>query len=687
MELRAILEILWRRKLVILAVFLSIFLPIMIVTSLITPWHDATAKILLRKSTVAPSVLTSLGMQGQQLTTTSLSDTDRSDYLALSMLRPVAEQVVARYDLKRLRTRARLMRAFPWLTPVLKALGVDVTSTEEKIKGEDLVDRDLLSYIFPRPYVNVDQYESTDIITIQAVSTDPEEAKNMANAMADAFVKEEVKRVREDFTEAKKYIDNNITTFKYEYTKALLKLREFKEREKTLNLESETTDVISQISGLKQTQRDLYVSLADTKTKFSANHPAVIDIQNKIEETRRLIQQKMEMVFGAENMNADPALRDMAEKGTPNDADPDGSKARENALPQVATKYYEDDMLTMQLPKKSYELAQLNLAVTVTQDIYNAFLKSLYQIGIAEAISVSNIYVVEAASTPARNDSKHRHPSALLNFVVSVFLGVVMGVGAALLVEYLDDTLRTEDDVKSFKGLTFLGSIHKLRKKDTKVIDKMDPRSSLHEVFRTIRNNIRFASLDKPLKCCAVTSSIQGEGKTFFAVNSATSLANEGKKVLLIDGDMRKPGIHSYFNIPNNVGLTSYLVGDRELEQILVQPPVEGLTIIPTGPIPPDPAKLAESKKLQQLIKTMEERYDMVIVDCPPVFAANDAVLLGGYAGAVLILIESGKASKKHFHDVIDMFTKAKVSILGVVLNMASGSRVTYYYKNEYNHS
>jgi succinoglycan biosynthesis transport protein ExoP len=684
-ELRAILEILWRRKRVIIAVFLSIFLTIMIVTALITPWHDATAKILLRKSTVAASVLTSLGLQGQQLSSTSLSDTDRSDYLALSKLRPVAEKVVAQYDLKRLRTRARLMRAFPWLTPVLKALGVDVSSTEEKIKGEDLVNRDLISYIFPRPYIYVDQYESTDIITMQALSTDPEEAKNMANAMAEAFVNEEVKRVREDFKGAKEYIENNIATYNHEYTKALRKLREFKEREKTLSLESETSDFIAQISGLKQTERDLLLALADTKTKFSQNHPAVIDIQNKIKETQRLIRQKMEKVFGAENMNTDPALRDLAEKMT-NKAEPAGSKAGEGELPQGASKY-DDDVLMAQLPKKSAVYAQLTLAVSVTQDIYNSLLKSLYQIGIAESIAVSNMYVVEAAITPARNDSKHRHPSLLLNFVVAVFLGLVMGVGAALLVEYLDDTLRTSDDVKSFKGLTFLGSIHKLRKKEAKVIDKTEARSPLREVFRTIRSNIRFASLDKPLKCYAVTSSVEGEGKSFFAVNIAMSLANEGKNVLLIDGDMRRPSIHSYFNITNNVGLTSYLVGDRELEQILAKPPVEGLTIIPTGPIPPDPAKLAESKKMHQLIKTVEERYDMVIIDSPPVFAASDAILLGGYTGAVLILIESGKASRKHFHDVIDMFTKANVDILGVVLNKVSGGRVTYYYQNEYKYS
>lgn len=683
MELRALLEVLWRRKQIIFAVFLSIFLTIMIGTVLVMPWHDATAKILLRKSSVASSILASLGLQGQASSSAALSDTDRADYLALAKLRPVAEKVIADHGLKRIRTRARIIKSLPFMKPILSALGVDVSSTEETIKGEDLVNRDIMSYIFARPYIYVDQYESTDIITMEGMSTDPEEASRIANAMAEAFVEEELKRVREDFKGAKEYIQHNIQKYNNEYTQALLALKKFKEREKSLNLDSETAEFMKEISDLKQSQRDLYIQLAQTRTKFSPDHPAVKDFENEIEQTKQLIQQKMEKVFGPQNLKADPALRELngMATGMPDLA---AANARMSGVQQDSGRKFDDETLVARLPQKSFEYTQLSLKVSVTQDIYNSLLKALYQVGIAEAISVSGIYVAEPAFTPLKNDGKHRHPQGLFNFAIALLLGVVFSLGAALTVEYLDDTLRNPDDIKSFKGLTFLGTILKLRRKNSRIIDTTDPRSPLREVFRNIRSNIRFATLDKPLKSFTVTSSMQGEGKSFFAVNIALALASEGKKVLLIDGDMRRPNIHAYFKVSNAVGLTNYLVGDRDLESIQMKPSIDGLTIIPTGPIPPDPAKLAESKKMQQLVKTMEERFDMVIVDSPPVFAATDAVYLAGYTGEVLIIIESGKASRKHFPDVIEMFSKAGINILGVVLNKASGENISYYYRYQY---
>lgn len=678
MELRAILEILWRRKSIILAVFLSIFLTVMVSTYLITTWYDATAKVFLRRSAVASSVLASLGMQGQSTgSASSLSDTDRADYLALSSLRPVAENAIAELNLKRLKTRTRIMRAMPFMKPVLKFLGVDVSAEEGTITGEELTDRPLLTYLFPRPYIYCDQYESTDIITIEALSTNPEEASKMANTMAKAFVADELRRVREDFTGAKEYIQQNIKRYNTEYTKALRGLRDFREREKTVNLDAEISEYIKQISDLKQSQRDLYLSLAATKTKFGATHPAVIDLQNQIDETKRFIQEKTDKIFGPDVESVNPYAADLAPKK--NRPSTPAQNAEKAGVPEKQGGKREDELF-QGLPEKYYKYAQLNLTVTVTQDIYNSLLKALYQVGIAESIAVSNIYIVESAVTPQRDSSKHIHPSKTLNFAIAVFLGVFFGVGSALLVEYLDDTLRTSDDIKIYKGLTFLGSIHKLRKKESRLINKMDPRSPLREIFRTIRNNIRFADPDKKIKSYAITSSIQGEGKSFFAVNLAISFANGGKKVLLIDGDMRRPSVHSYFKVDNSTGLTSYLVGDLSYDEILVQTSVDGLTIIPTGAIPPDPAKLVESKKMQQLIKTMEDRYDMVIIDSPPVFAANDAVIMGGYVGAMMIIIESGRASRKHFYDVIDMFSKANVNVLGVVLNKASGTRAPYYY-------
>jgi succinoglycan biosynthesis transport protein ExoP len=614
LELRMLLGILWRRKLTILSVFSAYVITIMVVSVLISPWYDSTTKVFLRRSWVSGAVMASLGMSNTG-SASALTDTDRSDYLALTTVRPIAEKVVSQLNLKRVKTRARILSALPFLKPAMNAIGINLSTAAVPIKADDFIKWPLSAYIFPRPAVKAEQLESTDLITIEGRSTDPKEASDIANAMAKAFVEEELRRIREDFGGAKIFIENNLKKYKNEYRQALQALKQFKEKEKTVNLDYEMSEYIKQISDLKQSQRDLYLLLADTKTKYSPNHPIVIDIQNKIEATKMQIQQKMEKVFGTERMSGDGALRELTEKMT-NPVNQTSAGPNEHTSSSKRSDS-SDDLTITGLPQKSYEYAQLTLAVSVNQDIYNSLLKALYQVGMSESIAVANIYIAEPAVVYEKGDSDHRHPSLLKNFIISFFVAGFLGIGFAFIVEHLDNTIKTSDDIKSFKGLIFLGSILNLKKKEPRLISMSDYRSPLREQIRTIRNSIKYTALDKTLKSLAITSSMEQEGKSFFASNFAISAAMEGKKVLLIDGDMRRPAIHEYFNLSNDFGLTNYMVGDAEFKDIQLKTDIEGLSIIPTGPIPPDPGKLAESNKMHKLIQEIETMYDLVIVDTP----------------------------------------------------------------------
>lgn len=724
MELRQILEILWRRRWTAIILFLAVFLTIVVGSLLITRWYDSTAKVLLRKSSASSSILSSIGLQSGSSTTQTISDTDRADYLALAVVRPVAERVVADLKVSRERTRARIMRAVPLLKPLLRLIGVNVESTVELMKADDLLDSAILSMIFPRPHVEIDQYEETDIIEIEATSPDPAQAAALANKMAEAFVDDELRRVREDYKGASRFIEANIERSKSEYLNALKELKAYKEQEQTVNLDTETTNLLQRISdyrkqlsdnnisifknrasisraesqlgaipkyqktseqmkdnemvlSLKITLRDLYLSLAESQSKYTREHPAVIDIQNKIDETKGLLDGEVKKIFGGETVGIDPVYQDLSLKLAGYYVELASLESQNQALP-VIIKKYERDLMT--LPRKSADYAQLQLAVNVTQDIYNSMLKYRYQMGMAESLAVSSIYMVEPAIVPDRSDSKHRHPDLLLNAVIAIFLGAPFGMGAALLMEYLDDSVSTPDDVKAVKHLTYLGGAFLLKKKEPRLIHEADPRSPLRESLRTIRNSIRFATTDKPPKSIVVTSSVQGEGKSFFASNLAIQAATEGKKVLLIDGDLRRPGLTAYFNVPRTAGLTSFIVGEADMNSIRVDSGVEGLSIIPTGPIPPDPARLVESKKMHQLIKDMEEAYDLVIIDSPPILAASDAVIFGRAADGVILLIESGKAKKKHIADTVELLTKAGINVIGAALNKVSTGRNSYYY-------
>ncbi len=724
MELRHILEILWRRRWTAIILFAAVFLTIVTGSLLITPWYDSTAKVLLRKSAASSSILASIGLQSGATTSQTISDTDRADYLALAAVRPVAEKVVSELKVTRERTRARIIRAIPLLRPLLRVIGVNVESTEEVMKADDLLDSSVLSMIFPRPHVDVDQYEETDLIEIEATSPDPAQAAVLANKTAEAFIGEELKRVREDYKGVSKFIEANIERTRAEYQNALKDLKDYKEKEQTVSLDTETTNLLQRISdyrkqvsdnnvaifkdrasisraesqlsaipkyqktseqmkdnemvlSLKITLRDLYLSLAESQTKYTVEHPAVIDIRNKIKETKDLLDREIKKIFGSETVGIDPVYQDLSVKLAGYHVDLASLESQNQALPAVIKKYERD---LMALPRKSADYAQLQLSVNVTQDIYNSMLKYRYQMGMAESMAVSSIYMVEPAIVPGRNDSKHRHPNLLLNTIIAIFLGAPFGMGAALLMEYLDDSVSTSDDVKAVSHLTFLGSVFMLKKKEPKLINEADPRSPIRESLRTIRNSIRFATTDKPPKSIVVTSSVQDEGKSFFASNLAIQAAAEGKKVLLIDGDLRRPGLTNYFNVPRTTGLTSFIVGEADEDAVRVDSGVEGLSIIPTGPIPPDPARLVESRKMHQLIKDMEEAYDLVIIDSPPILAASDAVILGRAADGVILVIESGKGKKKHIADIMELLTKAGINVIGAALNKVSTGRHSYYY-------
>lgn len=725
MELRIILEMLWRRRWLLLKIFGAVFLTIVIGSLMITPSYDSTAKVLLRKSSASATALASIGVSGGTgQSSSSLSETDRADYLALVAMRPVAERVISELNVKRLRTRARLMNIIPFLKPILRLVGINVAATEQPITAEELLDPGLLNMIFPKPSVSIDQYEETDIIEIEANSPYPEQAKEMANSMAIIFIDEELKRVREDYTGVKMFIDQHIVKARLEYAEALSAVKDFKEREKSIDLTKEVSDAIQKISDLKKTfednnlliyktkasinnlefqiksipklqksselfnkndmiltlkgkLQDIYLALAETKTKYTKDNPNVIDMENKIKEAKKLLRKEAEKIFGSETFSIDPIYQDVADKLAIYYADLAGYESQNQAIP-AAIKRNEDELL--KLPKQVSDYAPLELAETVTKDIYTSLLKYQYQMGMAESMALSSVYLVESAIAAKPNDSKHKSPSLLLNMIIAVMMGAVLGIGMALLVEYIDDTIKTTEDIKAFKSLTFLGSIQKLKKKEHKLINMLDPRATLREFIRTIRSSIKYTTLDKTLKSIAVTSSLAQEGKSFFAANLAISVASEGKKVLIIDSDLRRPGITSYFDLPKGPGLTNYLIGDAELKDIQIKTGVEGLCVITTGPIPPDPGRLIESNKLHNLINDMEMIYDFVIVDTPPVLAASDAIVLGGWTDGCILVIESGRAERRHITDIIELCKRANINLIGGVLNKVHSRAAAYYY-------
>ena len=213
-----------------------------------------------------------------------------------------------------------------------------------------------------------------------------------------------------------------------------------------------------------------------------------------------------------------------------------------------------------------------------------------------------------------------------------------------------------------------------------KLITASNPKSVVSEQFKTVRTNINFSMPDKDLQTLVLTSSTPGEGKSTNASNIAVVYAQAGKKVLLVDSDMRKPTTHHTFNVLNVKGLSTVLIRQHTLEEVTHETDIEGLSIITSGPIPPNPAELIGSKAMDQFIETIKGVYDIIIFDAPPVLSVADAQILSNKCEGTLLIINTGKAEKENVIKAKEMLIASKANMIGAVLNNFAIDKDHYYY-------
>ncbi|WP_323740417.1 CpsD/CapB family tyrosine-protein kinase [Filobacillus milosensis] len=205
-------------------------------------------------------------------------------------------------------------------------------------------------------------------------------------------------------------------------------------------------------------------------------------------------------------------------------------------------------------------------------------------------------------------------------------------------------------------------------------------KSPISEQYRTLRTNLQFASVDKDLHTMLVTSTGPSEGKSLTTGNLAVVFAQQGKRVLLIDADLRKPTVHYTFRLPNNYGLSNYLVDDRQLEDTVQNSGINNLDIMSCGPIPPNPSELLGSNAMQQLLKQVKSQYDLVIFDTPPVLAVTDSQVLSNLVDGVLLVVRSKKTDRESAKKAKELLEQARANLLGVVLNDRDVEKTHYYY-------
>lgn len=214
-----------------------------------------------------------------------------------------------------------------------------------------------------------------------------------------------------------------------------------------------------------------------------------------------------------------------------------------------------------------------------------------------------------------------------------------------------------------------------------KLIAHLNPKAVVSEQFRTIRTNINFSMPAEDLKTLLVTSATPGEGKSTNSSNIAVVFAQEGKKVLFIDADMRKPTVHHTFSLKNSSGLSSVLTRQGKLEEVVQQTDITGLSIITSGPIPPNPAELLASKAMEELLEQLLTMYDVIIFDAPPVLSVTDAQILSNKCDGTILVVDAGEAEKANTLKAKEALVASKANMLGVILNNFTLERDHYYYQ------
>ncbi|HUE43403.1 MAG TPA: polysaccharide biosynthesis tyrosine autokinase [Candidatus Sulfotelmatobacter sp.] len=335
--------------------------------------------------------------------------------------------------------------------------------------------------------------------------------------------------------------------------------------------------------------------------------------------------------------------------------------------------------------------------------LYDGLLTKLKEAGISSALQSSNIRVVDPAmipTTPAR-------PAKTRNVTLAFLVGLVGGVGLALLREYMDNTVKTPDDIETLSRLPSLAVVPAFRDSEgdgprrrsladslgnghsrhVELVAQHLPKSQMSEAFRALRTALLLSQAGHPPQVILVTSALPREGKTTAAANLAVTLAQLGDRTLLIDADLRKPGVGRLLNLNGNkyAGLSSYLAGVSSLDLVTVQhPAIPNLSAIPTGPLPPNPADLLSSHRLADAITELRTKFKFIVIDTPPVMAATDAVILSVKADGVLMVVRSGETPKEAFSRTRDLLMSVKCRLLGVVLNAVDSSAPDYYYSYRY---
>lgn len=571
--------------------------------------------------------------------------------------------------------------------------------------------------------VRVEGGKDDNIIAITARSTDPQEAADLANNVSAVFIERNLNMNRGSARAGRMFLEKQQVKLKNDLDAASRELRDYRLRHKTVGMEAQTDSLIRTLAELKSSRntaasdgaaasarvRQLRAELDQTSetvvsSESIARNPRIESLQDRIAElqveragllkdfasTSRRVQalddqiavardQQTRLVgeiMSTRQVSLNPVRQGFYKDLVAAEGEALAANARLRGLNQaIAARESE----LSQMPEQQFRLAELQLAVQVAEKTYLAVQDRYQQLRIAEESTLANAEVMEPALLPTVPVS----PKVKLNLVLGVLVGLMLGVGLAALLEALDVSISSADDLEKALGLPLLGTVGRIADANDRSLVRAGGLSEVAEAFRLIRSNIAFLAVDRKLGALTVTSTSKGEGKTTTAVNLAVTLAQVGRRVLLMDCDLRRPNVHHQFGLSNSMGLTNAIAGGAPVLDLIQKVEIPNLHVITSGPIPPNPAELLDSERFNSIREMLKAEYDLVICDVTPILGVADALVLAGKTDGVVFVVGAGEVDRGAVGRALQSIQQAHGHVLGAVLNKAnrSPSYYEYYYR------
>lgn len=683
--IREYLAIIERRRWVILAIVALALLGGLVVTLLMTPQYTASTRIEISR---------------QQQRITNVEGVDEGDRTF------DAEFYETQYELLRARSVAqRVARELKLASKPDFFAAHEVAPAGDESAGnraptrEELAQREELAVGLLMSHVSINPIARSALVDIKYTSASSTWSAVIANNWAEQFVADSIDRRFESTADAREFLERRLAELRQDVERSerqlvtyanennIVVLNQVEEDGRTvasptlvstnlaamnqalLEASARRVDLESQartaggsaiannaaVANLRNRRAELAAQYAELMVRFEPGYPTARALQGQIAELDAAIQREEARLRGGTQSDYSAAV------------------ARESALRSRV------DALTDQLRNQERARIQYNIyqnEVDTNRELYEGVLQRYREIGVA-SVAANNIAVVDEAQVPGAPSS----PNLPLNLAIALMAGLGLAGVAVFALEQFDEGIRDPADVQSLTGLPMLGAIPATDEQKEELAQQvLDPKSEISEAYLTVRSNLAFSTAHGVPRSLMVTSSRPAEGKTTTSFAIASVLARTGKRVVLVDADMRSPSVHEFFGMANGNGFSSYLAGEDGLDSLVTETAVENLFLMTAGRTPPSAAELLSTDRPQELVAALLEGFDHVIIDSAPLLGLADAPLLAPAVDGVVFVMEAGGVAARGINMSLDRLRDSHARLLGAVMTKFTGAGASYGY-------